>query len=166
MKVSQLPDGISIEVRSAGLARFFAGSFLALWLGGWAAGEGFALTMLGAGAFALFRKLVHGEVDRLFGMTVTTALLAGLFLTFWLALWTFGGVAAMYRLAQLLWGVETIQVRGGKLFVVRRAWPFTSTRELPVRPGAGRWASKLERLLSKPPTRPSGCFNRERVGTA
>jgi hypothetical protein len=130
--INQLPDGISIEVRAPLIARFLGSGFLCVWLTGWAVGEAFVLTRLGTGASALLGKLVAGEADRLFGMTVTKALLVGLFLAVWLALWTLGGVAAMHRLAQLLWGVETIQVGGGNLRVVRRAWPFNSTREIPL----------------------------------
>ena len=119
-------EGWQIELRTRGGARFVSAAFLAFWLCGWAVGESFALWILVKGAVAL---LTGGPIDPGHApLQVGPALMAGLFLVFWLTLWTFGGIAAAAELLRLLWGVDRINVASGQLTVTWSRGLFRNSR--------------------------------------
>ena len=85
------------------------------WLCGWAFGETFAIWMLVKGAIALLTGMPPdpGRAP----LQVTPAVLVGVFLLFWLSIWTLGGIAAIGELLRLLWGDDRILVASGRLTV-------------------------------------------------
>lgn len=97
-------------LRPRGAGRFVSAAFLAFWLCGWAAGEAFALWVVGATAIPLP---------------------AAVFLLFWLGLWTLGGYAAIKGLLRLVWSSDRIAAGPSGLNVVHRLGPFRSTVEIP-----------------------------------
>ena len=82
-----------MRLRPRGIGRFFSAGFLGLWLCGWAAGEAIVLWLLIQGAAALLtgRPPEPGRAP----LDPAIALVAGLFMIFWLAFWTAGGALAM-----------------------------------------------------------------------
>jgi hypothetical protein len=76
--------------------RWVQGAFFAFWLCGWAAGENFAA-----------REVVAGR--------------GGVFLVFWLSLWTFGGVAVLGSLLGLMVSKVRVTSSGGELQITRFA---------------------------------------------
>src|SRR5213075_958612 len=84
--------GFEARLRITGFSRFFGVPFLTVWLLGWAAGEVFALCMLAVGAWSLLTGQPPGAGRA--PLRPEVALPIGLFLLFWLALWTLGGVMA------------------------------------------------------------------------
>lgn len=103
-------QGLEVLLKPRGLGRFFGAGFLSFWLCGWAAGEAFALWLLGAGA---------------------PGLAMGAFLLLWLCLWTFGGYAAITELLRLVWSEDRIVAGTGILRVMHRLGPFRSRVEIP-----------------------------------
>ncbi len=79
------------------------------WLAGWAYGE---LTMVGMVAMFLFGGLVGWLGNDSDASTAGLAAVAGMsvFWFFWFALWTFGGLFALYFLLWQFTGVERIEV--------------------------------------------------------
>src|SRR5262245_55035176 len=96
--------GLEVRLRRTGWKRFFDATFLLMWLVCWAAGEIFALWMLGGGAWAL----ITGQLSEAGRQTLVLAptLAVGLFLIAWTALWTVGGVAALYHFLHVVWGED------------------------------------------------------------
>jgi hypothetical protein len=88
------------------MGRFFSAAFLGFWLAGWTVGEGFAFWMLGRGARSLLTGEPLGAGHKSLGLEA--ALPVGLFLLFWLTLWTLGGVMAGRELLRLLFGRDRI----------------------------------------------------------
>ena len=85
------PDGLGIHIppkRSIGLVLF-----LLVWLGGWAAGERFALTELWQSGFRL----------------------PGVVLLIWIIPWTIGGLAVIWLVLWQLLGTERLFFTGGAL---------------------------------------------------
>src|SRR5262249_27742451 len=115
MLVARTPEGWQLRLKSHGAGRYVTSVFLALWLCMWVMGEGFALWILVAGADALVtgRLFVRGGAPLGWG----PAVMVGVFLIAWLALWTFGGIAALAELTRLLWGEDRITVASGRLTV-------------------------------------------------
>src|SRR6476659_2825194 len=87
MRIERTADGWTVDLRSVGIGRFIGAAFLAVWLTGWAIGETFALWILTRGAWALFTGRPPGAGHN--PLTLAVALPVGLFLLFWLTLWTF-----------------------------------------------------------------------------
>jgi hypothetical protein len=61
-------------------------------------------------------------------LQIGPAVMVGLFLLVWLALWTVGGIAAMGELLRLLWSEDRIVVAGGRLTVTWARGPFRKVR--------------------------------------
>lgn len=119
-------DGWRLCLKSQGCSRFVSGAFLAVWLCGWAFGEAFALWLLVQGGFHLVTGTPLGPARG--PLPIGPTLLIGLFLLFWLTLWTIGGIAACAELLRLLWGEDRLEVAGGRLTVTRIRGPFRSRR--------------------------------------
>ncbi|MCU0520638.1 MAG: hypothetical protein MUF84_08105 [Anaerolineae bacterium] len=114
--------------RPRGYGRFPAALFLSLWYCGWAAGEAFALFVLGQGIWALLtgRPAIGSDVP----VRRAPALAVGAFLLVWLTIWTFGGVMAIQELLRLLWAEDRLVLNRDALLCVRRRGPLTSIRRL------------------------------------
>ena len=121
--------GLEIRLHSTGFARFFSAAFLAVWLAGWAVGEGFGLWLLGTGAKSLLTGQPHGPGRA--PLELAPALGVGGFLLFWLALWTVGGLAALHEFGRLVWSEDRLRVDSGRLEIARRTGVFTRRRTLP-----------------------------------
>jgi hypothetical protein len=91
--LEQTASGLEMRLRATGISRFISAGFLSFWLTGWAAGEAFALWMFVGGAYSLLTGRSLGGHHQ--PLSVGMAIAAGVFLLFWLTLWTFGGVAAV-----------------------------------------------------------------------
>jgi len=120
------PAGWKLCLRPYGAGRYPTALFLMLWLCAWAAGEAFALWILGKGMIALLTgsgMSTDGEP-----LELGPALLVGVFLLVWLTIWTIGGIAASATLLRLLWGVDSLVVDSGTLVLTRRHGPFRTTR--------------------------------------
>jgi hypothetical protein len=92
---------VTLRPRRANRRR--AAAFLAAWLTGWAIGEilalGFLTMLLGVklGLFSGMKMPAGGVVPAV-----------DAFLLLWLALWTCGGLAALFALARRAWGVDVL----------------------------------------------------------
>jgi len=129
MKIERTGAGFEAHLRITGISRFFGAAFLAVWLAGWAVGEAFALWLLSAGA----RSILTGhppEAGRE-PLRLEVALPVGLFILFWLALWTLGGVMAGRELLRLLFGRDCIRVGDDTLEVEHSYGLFRSRERLP-----------------------------------
>lgn len=128
------PDGAGWRVtfRARGLVRYLPAAFLGIWLCGWVVGEYFALGLL-AGALRHWfgTALPLGWLPEMRGALPGggVQVFFGAFLAVWLSLWTFGGLAALTQLLQLLFGHEVVRVDGDMLVVERRApFPLSTSR--------------------------------------
>ena len=110
--------GLEVRLHSIGKARFFSAAFLGVWLAGWAAGEAVVLWLLVVGGWSLLtgRPPEPGRAPLEIGPGVAI----GAFLTLWLALWTFGGIAALYEFLRLLWSADRLAISSGGLEVARK----------------------------------------------
>lgn len=119
-------DGWQLRLSSRGGGRFLGAGFLAFWLCGWAVGEAFAMWLLAKGAFALLTGTPPdpGRAP----LEVGPAMLVGLFLLVWLALWTLGGIMAASELLKLLFGEDRITIASGRLAVRWLRGPVRSGR--------------------------------------
>ncbi|HAE37112.1 MAG TPA: hypothetical protein DCG57_00555 [Candidatus Riflebacteria bacterium] len=114
--------------RPRGYGRFSGAAFLALWLCMWAAGEAFALFLLGHGLWSVLTgspTFGSGETIR-----IAPALGVGTFLLVWLTMWTSGGVMAFQELLRLLWAEDRLVLGRDTLSCLRQRGPFKSTRHL------------------------------------
>jgi hypothetical protein len=121
--------GLEARLHSIGKGRFFGAAFLGVWLAGWAAGEVFAVWLLGVGGWSLLtgRPPEPGRAPLEPGPSVAI----GAFLVVWLALWTFGGIAALHEFFRLLWSVDRLAVSSGELAVARKTGFFTRRTRYP-----------------------------------
>ena len=128
VSIERTAEGLEARLRPQGLGRFFGAAFLGVWLCGWAFGEVFALWLLYHGV----RSLITGEPPSAGGAPLrgAPALGMGLFLLFWLSIWTLGGVMAMLEVLRLLWSEDRL-VAAADLKIHRRLGPFVSTRTIP-----------------------------------
>jgi hypothetical protein len=141
MSISQLDDGFVAVFRSRGFGRFYGATFLALWLVGWLAGEAFALWVLILGGWAFFSG--HPPEPGRAPVSLEVAVVAGLFLIFWLSIWSLGGIMAGQEFFRLLFGKDRIVVRpdgvdvdhGYGLFHLRRQLRRDEVRRFYCRPG-------------------------------
>jgi hypothetical protein len=123
-------DGSTASFRPSGIARYVGAGFLAIWLAGWALGEAFALTFL----FMLLRSILASAAGVSWPIPGGEWIAGGaagfalLFIVVWLALWTFGGVAALTEFLRLLFGEDRVDIQGTSIEVTRRAGPFRRVR--------------------------------------
>ena len=119
-------EGWELRLRTRDGGRFISAAFLAAWLCFWAVGEAFALWFLVVGAIALVtgKPPEPGREP----LDVGPAVMTGVFLLFWLAIWTIGGIAAIAELFRLMWGEDRMLVSSGRLHVEWRRGPFRSSR--------------------------------------
>ncbi len=118
MDIRRTFSGLEATLTLRGVGRFFSAGFLLVWLTGWLVGEALVLWLLIVGA----KSLVTGEPPEpgRDPLAVGPSLAMGLFLLTWLALWTFGGVAAMHEMLRLLWSRDRLLVRQHVIEVRRR----------------------------------------------
>jgi hypothetical protein len=124
-----------VTLRPHGSGRFFAASFLGLWLCGWLAGECFALWLLANAMVSLMSGADSGPVHLKQGPAVAI----GGFVLLWLTVWTIGGIAAMTEFFRLICGEDRVSAESGGLTIERSRGPFHSQREIP--------RERLRRLL-------------------
>ncbi|MBX3531011.1 MAG: hypothetical protein KF849_10410 [Rhizobiaceae bacterium] len=87
--IRETADGLGVHVPS--VKQIFAIVFILLWLGGWAAGEWFAL-------YEIYRN----------GFSISSA-----FLIFWVTIWTIGGMGAAFGVLWQLFGSERLFITAG-----------------------------------------------------
>ena len=126
MTAERTAAGWRLSFKPHGCSRFVTAAFLTVWLCGWAAGEGFALWLLIQGGYSLLTG--HAPSPGHQPLPPGMALAMGVFLLFWLTLWTVGGVAAGAELLRLLWGEDRIEVAGGRVIVTHKRGPFRTRR--------------------------------------
>jgi hypothetical protein len=118
-----------VTLRPRGGGRFFAATFLGVWLCGWAFGEGYVLWLLANGACALLSGTALGSGPIRIG--TGPFLGVGAFLVAWLVVWTIGGMAAMQEFFRLLCGEDRLLAEGGGLSIQNLRGPFRKRREFP-----------------------------------
>lgn len=128
MALQRTFQGLETELRSRGGGRFGSAAFLTLWLLFWVVGEAFALGILGRGAWALVTGQPPGAGHA--PLEVAPALATGLFLIFWTAFWTLGGVLAGHEWLRLLFGRDRLIARSDGLEIVRSYGLFRSRQRI------------------------------------
>jgi len=121
--------GTEIRLRPHGIARFLPAGFLAFWLCGWAAAEGFVLVMIGRGVYSLFTGAPFGTDGK--PVELGPGIGIGLFILFWITFWTLGGIMALRQLLLLVWSEDRLVVERDGLVRYRQLGPFRSTRRYP-----------------------------------
>jgi len=111
MALERTSEGLEATLRPKGVARFFAASFLSIWLCCWAVGETFFVT-----------ALMKGTPTPNEGRLAVTA-----FLVVWVSFWTLGGLFAMREWLRLMWSEDRIVVDPERLRIHRRLGPFRRT---------------------------------------
>jgi hypothetical protein len=129
MNLERTGAGLEARLRIAGISRFGGATFLIVWLAGWAVGECFACWILGRGAWSLLTGQPPGVGHKQLEFGV--ALGAGLFLIFWLVLWTIGGLAAGHELLRLLFGRDILLARHDGLEIKHSYGIFCSEERFP-----------------------------------
>lgn len=129
MKLERIGGNLEARLSVRGAGRFFGAAFLSFWLAGWAVGETVVLWILGKGAWALLTGTPPGSDDR--PMHPGAAMGVGLFLLFWVSLWTFGGIAAARELLRLLFGRDVLVAGPDGLEVKRSYGLFRSAKRWP-----------------------------------
>ncbi len=125
---SQTDVGFEVVLKSTGIARFFGAGFLGIWLIGWIVGETFALWLAGAGAWSFLTGQPPGAGHE--PVSLGIAIVGGLFLFFWLSLWTVGGIAAIWEFLRLLCGKDRIEVTADGVRIENGYGLFRSTKNL------------------------------------
>jgi len=128
MSSERTTDGLEFRLKPHGAARFLTAAFLSAWLCGWAFGESFVLWILFKGAKALLTGTPPdpGRAP----LEPGPAMLMGAFLLVWLTIWTFGGIAAIAALLQMVWAEDRIIATPAGLRIIRSRGPFRWRREL------------------------------------
>lgn len=104
----------TFRFRPRGPGRFFVAGFLSLWLGGWMAGEIFAL-------WFLWNSLTTGQGP----------LPAVLFMLVWVCFWSLGGMFALGQVLRCLWSEDRLVLReDGRLELRCRLGPLDRRRPL------------------------------------
>ncbi|HYV27450.1 MAG TPA: hypothetical protein VFA77_07945, partial [Candidatus Eisenbacteria bacterium] len=129
MTLEQTGSGLEARLQIGGITRFIGAAFLSFWLVGWAVGETFACSILCLGAWSLLtgKPLRHGHEP----LGLAVALAGGLFLLFWLTIWTFGGLAAGRELLRLLFARDILLARHDALEITNSYGLFRSVKRLP-----------------------------------
>jgi hypothetical protein len=127
-------EGDSVTLRATGVGRYVEAVVLGVWIVFWAIGEAFALAVVGSMMAALFGFLRDSELTRLGRSVLDRApgfeigfMAMFLFLMVWLALWTAGGLAALYSCVRLLAGSDRLTVTGDELELTWHAGPVHRT---------------------------------------
>jgi hypothetical protein len=128
MNLHRTFSGLEATLHPRGPGRFVGAAFLLVWLAGWLIGEAFALWILGVGAWALVTGQPPGPGRD--PLALAPSLAAGVFLLGWLALWTFGGFAAIAEFLRLIWSSDRVVAREDGIELIRRVGPFTRTIRL------------------------------------
>src|SRR5215471_12619167 len=130
LMLERTASGLEVQLRATGIVRFLLAGFLSFWLTGWAAAEAFALWMLVGGAHSLLTtgQSPGGHHQPL---SVGMAVAVGVFLLFWLTLWTFGGIAACGELLRLLFGRDRFLVNYDGLEVEQSFGLFRLVKRFP-----------------------------------
>lgn len=128
MALQRTFQGLETELRSRGAGRFGSAGFLTIWLLFWIVGETFALWILGRGAWALLTGQPPGAGRA--PLETAPALATGLFLVFWTAFWTLGGVLAGHEWLRLLFGRDRLIARSDGLEIVRGYGLFQTRKRL------------------------------------
>lgn len=128
MKLERTSEGLNAELRVTGISRYFGAAFLAFWLVGWAVGEAIVLWILAVGAWSLFTGRPPEPGRQPFAPAA--ALPTGLFLLFWVTLWTFGGLMAVRELLRLLFGRDRMLATEGGLEIEHKCGPLRSRKKL------------------------------------
>jgi len=113
MTLTRTPFGWEARFKRSGYGRWFDAAFLAVWLIFWAVGAGFALWLLGMGAWSLSLDMPL-EPERA-PLALGPALAAGAFLLVWTSLWTLGGVLAVAEFLRLTVGEDRIALTADRL---------------------------------------------------
>ncbi|HUR47329.1 MAG TPA: hypothetical protein VMZ27_15715 [Candidatus Saccharimonadales bacterium] len=129
MNLERSPEGLRATLRISGVSRFLGAGFLSFWLVGWAAGEVFALWILTAGVWSLVTG--HPQSGSRQPIAVGMALPMGLFLLFWLTLWSFGGIMAIRELLRLLFGRDSILATPERLELHNSYGLFRTRKTIP-----------------------------------
>jgi hypothetical protein len=154
-------EGMQVRLRPRGVGRFFAASFLALWLCGWLAGEVLALTILVLGAISVLTGTPVGPMDEV--PELGAAIIGYAFILVWFAFWTLGGVMAIRELLHSVWAEDRIIAAGHGLVVERRLGPFRSRRE--ISRGDLQWIHVLPRAGKLTADTVSGSVELSDLGT-
>lgn len=129
-------SGQQVTLQASGILRFLPAAFLSVWLAGWAVGEWFALRMLATLLHAwLGENPVSSWLPDIGGRVPggPAALFFLVFLLFWLALWTLGGVGAFQQVMALLFGCDVVRWGGDGLEVEPRALWFVGRERIEAR---------------------------------
>ena len=120
----------SITLRPRGVARYVGVIFLAVWIAGWAIGEGLALAVLSSMMLSLaglFRDSRWTEFGRsMLGPSAGFGFVF-VFMLVWGTLWTVGGIAACWQFLRLAAGSDTAAIVPEGMRLTRRAGPIRRT---------------------------------------
>lgn len=128
MALQRTFQGLEAEFRPYGRARFGGIGFLTLWLLFWIVGEAFALWILGRGAWSLITGMPPSPGKA--PLETAPALATGLFLLFWTAFWTLGGVLAGHSWLRQLFGRDRLIARPDGIELIKSYGLFTTRRRL------------------------------------
>jgi len=128
MQLEQTSAHLDARLQASGLGRLGSAGFLGIWLIFWAMGEVLVLWFVGVGAWSLLTGNPP-RPDRT-PLSAGVALPVGLFLLFWLALWTVGGLAAAHEFLRLLFGRDLILAESGALLVVHSYGLFRTRHQV------------------------------------
>ena len=116
-----LPNGLRFTIPSRKL--WFGMLFSAFWLIGWAVGEIIVAAILIGGLFYLIIDGFPADI------TLSDYIQVAVFLTAWLAFWTYGGISAIRSLAWELTGKEIITLTHDFLIVEYKAMGTKQAKE-------------------------------------
>lgn len=118
---------VELRFRPTGWGRWLEAVFLSVWLLGWAAGEAFALAMVGGLGWALISgRAIPNQPD-----SPLLAVLLAAFLLTWLAFWTLGGLLALRAWLGCFWAEDRLRLTATDLEWQQRLGPWRRRRRLP-----------------------------------
>ena len=111
-------DGAKLVFEAAGniLVKIIIAIFLIFWLRIWLVGETFAYTILSGNIEAFFYQNIDFSDKKILALTIFTIF----FLSIWITLWTFGGLAAAYYLLFLFFIKTEIEIKHGFLIISKK----------------------------------------------
>lgn len=119
---------VELRFRPRGPGRCFGAAFLCVWLCAWAAGEVFALAVIGHGTYSLVTGRPAFNSDQ--PVRLGPAIAVGCFLLVWLTIWTIGGVMAIRELLRSVWAEDRLVLDPDVLVRSHQLGPFRFTRRL------------------------------------